>query len=220
MELKQAMMERRSIRGFKDTPVPKEVIRDILQTATRAVSANNNQPWEFAVVTGEVLRKIGASNVQNFVDGAEPDYEDTEFEGVYRRRQIDVAKQLFGAMEIAREDKEKRHQWLQRGFRFFDAPVAIILYMDGSLRETASRFDMGCVAQSICLAAMEHGIGTCVEDQAINYQKTLRQELGIPENKRFITGIAMGYPDWEFPANHVVSAREELDNITAWYGFE
>lgn len=220
MELRQAMMERRSIRGFKDVPIPKEVIRDILQTATRAVSANNNQPWEFAVVTGEVLRKIGAANVQSFVDGVTPDYEDTEFEGIYRRRQIDVAKQLFGAMEIAREDKEKRHQWLQRGFRFFDAPVAIILYMDESLRESAARFDMGCVAQSICLAAMEQGIGTCVEDQAINYQQVLRQELGITETKRFVTGIAMGYPDWEFPANHVVSAREDLDNITSWYGFE
>lgn len=220
MELRQAMMERRSIRGFKDTPVPKDVIRDILKMATRAVSANNNQPWEFAVVTGSLLRKIGAANVQSFVYGAAPDYEDTEFEGVYRRRQIDVAKQLFGAMEIAREDKEKRYQWLQRGFRFFDAPVAVILYMDDSLRESAARFDMGCVAQSICLAAMEYGIGTCVEDQAINYQKALREELGIPDTKRFVTGIAMGYPDWEFPANNIVSAREELDKITSWYGFE
>lgn len=220
MELRQAIMERRSIRGFKDTPIPKEIIRDILEMATRAVSANNNQPWEFAVLTGPLLKKIGAANMESFVNGEEPDYEDTAFEGVYRQRQIGLAIQLFGAMDIARGDKEKRLEWLKRGFRFFDAPVAIILYMDASLRETAGRFDMGCVTQNICLAAMEHGIGTCVEDQAINYQKVLRQELGIPESKRFITGIALGYPDWEFSANNIVSKREDLDKITSWYGFE
>lgn len=41
MELKQAILTRRSVRGFLDRPVSKEIIEDILRTATRAVSANN-----------------------------------------------------------------------------------------------------------------------------------------------------------------------------------
>lgn len=220
MELKKAILERRSIRGFMDKPVPKEIILDILKTATRAVSANNIQPWEFAVVSGAVLKKIGAENVASFDNNEPMDYDDEPFDGVYRQRQIGVAKQLFGAMEITREDKEKRYQWTQRGFRFFDAPVAIILYMDAELNETACRFDMGCVAQNICLAAMEHGIGTCVEDQAIMYQKPLRRLLGISDDKRFVAGIALGYPDPEFPANRVISEREDINHITEWYGFD
>lgn len=220
MELKKAILERRSIRGFQDKPVPKEIILDILKTASRAVSANNIQPWEFAVISGDVLKKIGAENVACFDNNEPEDYEDEPFDGVYRQRQIGVAKQLFAAMEIAREDKDKRHRWTQRGFRFFDAPAAIILYMDAGLNETACRFDMGCVAQNICLAAMEHGIGTCVEDQAIMYQKPLRKYLGIPADKRFVAGIALGYPDMEFPANHVVSEREDIRRITGWYGFD
>ena len=220
MNIKEAILTRKSVRGFKDTPVSKEIIEDILKTGTRAVSANNTQPWEFAVLTGDVLKKIGEENVAAFVNGEEEDYGDAAFEGVYRQRLVGVAKQLFAAMDIKREDKEKRFWWMQRGFRFFDAPVAIILYMDGGLDEKACRFDMGCVAQNICLAAMEHGLGTCVEYQAIMYQKALKKYLGLPEDKVFVAGIAMGYADEDFPANDVTSEREDLENNTKWYGFE
>lgn len=219
MEIKQAILERKSVRGYLDKPVPKEIIEDILKQAQRAVSANNTQPWEFAVITGDVLKKIGEENVAAFVAGEEEDYGDVVFEGVYRQRLVGVAKQLFAAMDIAREDKEKRFWWMQRGFKFFDAPCAIIMYMDKNLDETACRFDMGCAAQNICLAAMEHGLGTCVEDQAIMYQKALRKYLGL-EDKRFVVGIAIGYEDPEFAANGVISEREDLENITKWYGFE
>lgn len=219
MELKNAILERKSIRGYLDKPVPKEVIEDILKQGQRAVSANNTQPWEFAVITGDLLKKIGEENVQSFVNGEELDYPDWPFEGVYRQRLVGIAKQLFAAMDITREDKEKRFWWMQRGFRFFDAPCAIIMYMDENLEESACRLDMGCAAQNICLAAMEHGLGTCVEDQAIMYQKALRKYLGL-EGKRFVVGIALGYPDPEFPANNVISEREDLDNITKWFGFE
>ena len=127
MELKQAILTRRSVRGFLDRPVSKEIIEDILRTATRAVSANNTQPWEFAVMTGDVMKKVAADNMARFERGEAEDFPDIPFEGVYRERQVDVAKQLFGAMDIERGDKEKRHWWMGRGFRFFDAPAAIIL---------------------------------------------------------------------------------------------
>ena len=219
MELKQAILTRRSVRGFLDRPVSKEIIEDILRTATRAVSANNTQPWEFAVMTGDVMKKVAADNMARFERGEAEDFPDIPFEGVYRKRQVDVAKQLFGAMDIERGDKEKRHWWMGRGFRFFDAPAAIILMMDASLDESPCRFDVGCVAQNICLAAMEHGLGTCVEDQAIMYQTGLREILRIPEDKRFVSGIAIGYADPEFPANGVISERADIDEITSWYGF-
>ena len=219
MELKQAILTRKSIRGFLDRPVPKEIIEDVLKTASRAVSANNTQPWEFAVMTGDVMKKGAADNMERFEKGEAEDFPDIPFEGVYRTRQVEVAKQLFGAMDIARGDREKRHWWMGRGFRFFDAPAAIILMMDASLDETACRFDLGCVAQNICLAAMEHGLGTCVEDQAIMYQTGLREILRIPESKRFVSGIAIGYADPDFPANSVVSERADISEVTSWYGF-
>lgn len=219
MELIKAINERKSIRGFKPDPVSKDILMDIMKLATRSVSSVNSQPWEFAVITGHILDEIRKDNMDYVINNLPFDSPDVPIEGIYRERRIGLAKQLFKSMDIAREDRERRSWWEQRGFRFFDAPVAIIIYMDKSMDETTFRFDMGCVAQNICLAAMEFGLGTCVEDQAIMYQRGLRKYLSIPETKRFVTGIAIGYPDWDFPANNVISLREDVDNVTSWYGF-
>ena len=78
---------------------------------------------------------------------------------------------------------------------------------------------MGCLAQNICLAAVEYGLGTCVEDQAITYQKAARELLNSPNNKRFVVGTAIGYPDPEFKVNGVVSTREDVDTLATWCGF-
>ncbi len=220
MDIKTAMEERRSIRGYLNKPVEKDTLEQVLQLATRSISALNAQPWEFAVLTGDIMKKIGEDNEACFVNGVEEDVEDPPLDGVYRRRMINIAKQLFAAMDIKREDKEKRMWWTKRGFRFFDAPAAIIIMMDKELDESAHRFDIGAVTQSITLAAMEYGLGTCVEQQGVNYQRGLRKYLDIPENKRFVIGVAIGYPDPAFPANGVVSKREDLSDITSWYGFD
>lgn len=220
MELRDAILNRRSIRSFEKKPVAQETLKEILQLATRAVSAVNSQPWEFVVATGSVLDELKERNMESVQSGAPEDRVDTDIpDGVYRDRGRAIGKALLGSMGIAREDKERRAWWGARGYRFFDAPAVIFLLMDDQLDETAGRFDMGCVAQNICLSALEYGLGTCVEDQAITYQKAARELLGIPDNKRFVVGIAIGYPDDTFAANGVVSTREEIDNITAWHGF-
>ena len=58
MDVTQAITGRRSIRGFKPEPVSRETLRAVLSLATRAVSAVNAQPWEFSVVSGQVLEAI------------------------------------------------------------------------------------------------------------------------------------------------------------------
>ena len=60
MELKEAILARHSTRGYLPTPVPQDVLKTVLELGTRAVSAQNTQPWKFAVVTGELLDKIAA----------------------------------------------------------------------------------------------------------------------------------------------------------------
>jgi nitroreductase len=219
MELKDAIKERKSIRGFLDKPVEKETIEEILKLAQRSASALNSQPWEFAVITGDILKKIGEENVKDFREQAAPDYTYEPLQGEYKRRSVDLAKQLFGLMEIAREDKEKRMWWTERGFKFFDAPVAILIYIDESMEERVYRFDIGAISQTIALAAQEYGLGTCIEAQAITYQGGIRKYLDIPENKVFAVGIAIGYPDPEFAANRVETEREPLEDVVKWYGF-
>ncbi len=219
MELVDAVRGRRSVRGYLDKPVDRKTLEEVLKLAQRAVSALNTQPWKFAVVTGDILDRIREENIACFRAGEAPDYGDQKTEGIYMARRIGIAKQLFVAMDITRGDREKRDRWTERGYRFFEAPAAILIYMDGDLDETKNRFEMGAVAQLITLAAMEYGLGTCVENQAIMYEKGIRKYLDLPEEARLAAGIAIGYPDPDFPANGVVSERAELNDVTAWYGF-
>jgi len=133
---------------------------------------------------------------------------------------VGLAIQIFGLMGIAREDKEKRAEWMERGFRFFDAPAAIILSVDRCLGDGYPLFDIGAISQSICLTALKYGLGTCIEDQGILYPQVVRRFTGIPESKRIIISIAIGYPDWDFPANKLESSREPIESITTWHGLD
>lgn len=50
---------RRSVRSFKDDPVPDEYVEQIIEAARFAPSGANSQPWEFVVVkNGETREKI------------------------------------------------------------------------------------------------------------------------------------------------------------------
>jgi nitroreductase len=219
-----AIIMRKSIRDFKADPVPKQILKEILDAATRAPSAENSQPWEFTIIAGKVLNTVRQANVEKLNSGASP-HPDLQTKGlprdsVYRRRQIEIAKQIFKLMDISREDKEKRDRWMKLGFRYFNAPAAVVVYMDRSLPYPRPLFDIGAVTQNICLAARHYGLGTCIANQGIAFPEVLYEFAGISESKRIMISIAIGYPNWDFPANRVVSAREPIENIITWCGFE
>lgn len=224
MDVIEAVEKRKSIRGYKPNPVPKHILEQILELASRAPSAMNTQPWEFTVVTGEVLKNIRQSNIDLLNAGVPPNPEHVVTswpkESIYRQRQVDLAKQLFQLMDIPREDKEKRAKWMERGFRYFDAPAAIIISVDRCLSESGPLLDIGAAIQIICLTALHFGLGTCIEDQGIAYPEVLRKYAHIPQSKRIIAAIAIGYPDWDFPANKVETAREPIKNVATWLGFD
>ncbi len=223
MDITEAIRSRKSIRGFKPDPVSQEVLEKILQTACRAPSTMNTQPWEFLVIAGDMLREIAVRNARMLQSGVmiHPEHTITGWsdKSVYRERQVEVAKRIFHRMDIPREDKAKRAAWMERGFRFFDAPAAIILLTDTALTDAGPLMDMGAVMQTICLAALEYGLGTCIEDQGVMYPENIRSVINVPDTKRIIISIAIGYPDWDFPANQVESPREDIRNLTTWCGF-
>lgn len=179
----------------------------------------NTQPWEFTVVAGDVLDSIRKANLEKLAAGETPGMEVPRggYQGVYRERQVAVGIQLFQLMGIEREDRDKRMQWTMKGFRFFDAPAVIIISSDKSLGD-AAQFDLGAVSQTIALAALNHGLGTCIQGQGIMYPDVIRELTGIPESKRISICLTIGYPDWDFPANEVQSEREPIENVTTWFG--
>lgn len=217
MDIIEAIKARKSIRCFLPKPVPADIIREILEIAVRSPSAMNTQPWEFTVVSGEAIETIKKENIETLLSGASP-FAESDYQGIYKKRWVELAVDIFNLMDITREDSKKRSEWLQRGFRFFDAPAAVIISADQSLTGTFSLFDIGAVCQTICLAALNYGLGTCINGQCVVFPETVRKHTGIPDNKVIIIGIAIGYPDPSFPANQLVSRREPVDSITSWVG--
>ena len=212
MDFESLVRERKSIRGYKPDPVPKEVIAEIIEIAKGAPSSMNTQPWFFNVITGEPLERIREGNTDRMLSGAKVNREipmGHGYEGIYKQRQVEIAVQLFEAMGIAREDKEMRQDWVMRGFRQFDAPVSIVMSYEKVMEPaTISHFDL------------TKGLGTVINGQGIMQSDVVREHANIPDDQVIMTCIAMGYPDYEFAANDVKSRRAPNKDITTFVGFD
>jgi nitroreductase len=208
MQFDDVILGRRSIRGYKPDPVPRALIEEIIGLAMRAPSSMNTQPWNFYVITGEPLDRIRAGNTERMLAGVPQSREfrtGQAFAGQHRDRQVGVAKQLFSAMGIARDDKEMRQDWVLRGFRQFDAPVCVIVTYDRVLDGSDDTpFDCGAVATALVNAAWSRGLGAVINSQGIMQSPVVREHAGIAEDQVIMKSIALGWPDETFPANAVV----------------
>ena len=224
MNYDEVVKSRRSIRGYLDKPVPKELIREILEIAMRAPTSMNSQPWNFYVVAGEVLDRIRKGNVERNVAGV-PDSREFRmgppYAGVHRDRQVEIAVQLFQAMGIERGDKEKRMDWVLRGFRQFDAPVCVIITYDKELSGSDDTpFDCGAVTTALVNAAWSRGLGCVINSQGIMQSPVVREHAQIPDDQVIMKAVAMGWPDPDFPANPVKITRREVSEAARFVGFE
>lgn len=224
MSYDEVVLGRRSIRGFLDKPVPMDLIKEILTLAMRSPSSMNTQPWNFTVVTGEPLNRIRAGNTERNLAGIPHSREfrtGTAFEGVHRERQIGVAKQLFAAMGIARDDAPARQDWVLRGFRQFDAPVCVIITYDKVLAGSDDTpFDCGAVSTALVNAAWSRGLGAVINSQGIMQSPVVREHAGIADDQVIMKAIALGWPDDSFPANAVVSERKSVEEAARFVGFD
>lgn len=224
MKLDQALSERRSIRGFTDAPVSQKILEEVIELANRAPSSMNTQPWHLHVLTGEPLERVRTGNTERMLGGVTPtrDIEDyAAYEGEHRKRQIEIAVQLFEAMDIERHDAERRQDWVMRGFRQFDAPVSIVVCFDRSLlNNTIAHFDTGAMTYGLVLAAWARGLGAVINGQGIMQSPVVREVAEIPDDQVILTCVALGWPDEGFVANSVVSRRRPVSNTTKFLGFE
>lgn len=224
MDYDEVVRGRRSIRGYTSKPVPRGLIEELIGLAMRAPSSLNCQPWNFTIVTGEPLARIREGNTQQILAGVPQSREfrvAAPFEGVHRGRQVEIAKQLFGAMGIARDDAERRHDWVMRGFRQFDAPVCVVLTYDRVLEGSDDApFDCGAVANALVNAAWSRGLGAVINSQGIMQSPVVRDHAGIPDDQVIMKAIALGWPDEFFAANAVISSRRPIDEAARFVGFD
>ena len=224
MGLLEAIKSRRSIRAFKPDPVPKEVLTELLDVARWAPSGANAQPWEFFVLTGEVLDKLHHTMVEKVPSGEimkpRPDIEMfvKHAKGPYAKRQGKFFKQFLDLLE-PEEGKTKMQKWLEQSVSDYGAPALIIIVADKSAGGWFI-FDTGLITQTIALAAQEYGLGTCILGDVTAFPEEMRRIASIPESKRVIIGIAIGYPDWESPLNSLRTEREPVEKLVTWRGMD
>ena len=225
MNFDDLIRERRSIRGYKRDPVPQALLEEIIELAVGAPSSMNTQPWHLHVVTGEPLDRIRSGNTERMLAGVKPQREipmHAGYEGEHRKRQVEVAIQLFKAMGIERHDADRRQDWVMRGFRQFDAPVSIVVTYDKSLEPgaTVAHFDLGAVTYGLVLAAWSRGLGAVINGQGIMQSEVVRELAQIPDDEVIMTCVAMGYPDDNFAANKVKSNRRSAKEVATFLGFD
>ncbi|MBN2123823.1 MAG: nitroreductase [Deltaproteobacteria bacterium] len=221
MELIQAITERKSIRAFKPDPVPKDLLGQILEKALRAPSWANTQPWQFAAVTGEPLDQIRKGFLEKLAEEPHPDIaRPYAFPDPYLSR--------INALPSRNPPPTQEDMDLRRvlNYRHYGAPAVLYLLVDRSFVYQSgginvwSLYDCGAVVQNIMLLATSHGLGTIAQAQAVVYPEVIRGVIGIPDSRLIALGIAIGYPDLDHPLNQPRTAREPLDEVAAWYGFQ
>ena len=216
MELSEAILGRRSIRAFLPDPVPREKIRKIVELARWAPSWGNTQPWEIVVADGEKTGRLAEAFVEELMKGnaARSDVPmPIEFPEVNKKRYTGLGRDLLTFLGIARDDAEGRMQHYLNMFRFFGAPAVIYLTIDSRLSIPYACLDLGSIGTTICYAAVQEGLGTIYLAASMQFPDIVRSVLDIPEEKKVIIGIAMGFPDPDAPAALFRSTRSPVEEI-------
>jgi nitroreductase len=219
MNINDAIESRISVRAYLDKPVAKEVITQVLDTARWAPSGTNTQPWKVVVVQGDVKQKITDGFLEEFNKGIKPNpdyqyYPETWVEP-YKGRRFQCGMDLYQALDIGREDKQKRVAASLANYDFFGAPVSLFFFID-KIMGKGSWFDMGMFYQSVMLAAREHGLGSCPQASTSDYPDIVRSITGVSDQFDLMCGLSLGYPDDSKPVNQYRTRREDVDSFTTW----
>jgi nitroreductase len=214
----QLARSRRSIRGFLAQPVAPEILERIFETAAFAPSNCNTQPWQSHVVSGELRDRLSAIFMDTIAQGKHSlDFPyDAKYEGIFRRRQLDVGILLYEALGVTREDKEGKRRAFLRNLEFFDAPHVVFIFMPDwcGIREAC---DVGMYAQNLMLAMRSHGLASCPQTILGYDADSVRSELNIDPQMKLLFGISFGYEDPDLPENRIVPERAALEELVHFH---
>lgn len=167
MDLETAIRDRRSVRQFTAEPVGDEVLRPLIEAATLAPSAMNEQPWLFAVVRDKAL-----------------------LERVSREGKAAT----LAMMEAAGAPLDRLEKLKNPAYDIlYHAPVLIVI-ASASAGPWAA-VNCGLAAQNLMLAARAAGLGTCWIGQAQAWVSSAegKAALGLPADCVPVGAIILGH---------------------------
>ena len=214
MDVLKVIEERRSTRAFLEKPVDRDTLERLLDLATQAPSAINLQPWEFTIVSGEERKRLSRVLVKrmrerNISCGPGATNPLPEYFVERQRRLLDV-------MLPHLPEQTAFQDFINEGScNFYGAPTAIIIIIDGVF-SSARLTDIGILVGYLVLAAYALGLGTCPIGLITEFDDDIKEELSMPEDKRVVIAVAVGYGDAQAPINRPRSERAPLSDIVKW----
>ena len=215
MDAIECIKNRMSIRKFRPDRVPSGLLKEVIDAAKWSPSYKNSQPWEVVVVSGEkkealskYLIELLEKNTQPCPDIPEPESWPAEI-GARISALMKKRGELLG---VDLNSPAVRTKSKIANFRFYGAPHGMFLFQDSSL-PLWSLFDIGLFAQSLMLSAHAHGLGTVPQAFLTDYAQHVKKFLAIPESKRLILGISIGYADTESQVNSFRTDRVSTEEI-------
>jgi nitroreductase len=204
-----AVAGRRSIRSFLPTPVPDEVVLQILEAASRAPSGQNMQPWLVHFVTGETRDRL----CQEVTRAAQRDersedypYFPHQIREPYLSRRRKVGFDLYALHGVDRNDLEARKRVMLRNFQFFGAPVGLFFTMERDWGYGAW-IDLGMMMVNVMTVARAFGLETCPQQAWCEFGVPVRRVLGVPDDHVIVSGMALGQADYAAKENSLVTER-------------
>jgi len=223
MNVTEAVRKRISTRAFTGTPLSGADVRDWLETAQRAPSGGNVQPWRTMALAGDAKDAVIALAQARLA--ANPKGEPTDQpiypEGLwepYNARRKRVGEMMYEKLAIPREDRAARLAWFASNFRFFGAPVALFFVIDERMGH-GQWAHMGMYMQTLALLAVERGWATCMQECWGILRPSLKAHFGLAETEMVYCGMAVGIADEDHPVNALYSERADLSEVVEMKGF-
>jgi nitroreductase len=221
----QAITSRQSTRAYLDQAVPSEVLLHILDTAGRAPSGTNTQPWKVYVLQGDakaaLVRDVcaahdaAAANPSAMGSSAPYDYYPEKWVSPYIDRRRECGFGLYGVLGIGKGDKAAMHAQHQRNFRFFDAPVGLMFTLP-KIMGRGSMVDIGMFIQNIMVCARGHGLDTCPQAAWLDFSHIVMPAIGAAEDEMLVCGLSLGYADASQIVNTFRTSRVSASEFTTF----
>jgi nitroreductase len=223
MRVSEAVVSRRSVRRFTDRPVDPEMLRDVLETAQRAPSGGNLQPWHGLVLSGDPLARLidhlAAEAIPLGRGGMQPEYDiyPPGLDEPYESRRTGVGEEMYEALGIARGDKKGRLAQFVSNYRAFEAPVLMLVHTP-KFMGPPQWADIGIWLQTVMLLLREKGMDSCPQEAWAVYQRHIREVVNLPADHTLFCGLSIGWRDEDAPVNHFAVSRVPLSEAVRFEG--
>lgn len=211
---------RRAVRAFKQKPLDRKLVGEILADAATAPSGANVQPWRVYVVTGSAKEDLAAALVAASRSGTAPApaHFPEPLPEVFRARLQDFGARYYASLGIDRSDAEARARQSERNFSFFGAPVGLLFSIDRRLKPH-SWIDLGLFAQNLMISAKARGVDTCPQVSFAPFHDVIASHLRMAPEEVTAFGMSMGYGDPDAPVNQTAMPRERVQDFARMVGF-